>query len=418
MKRILLILSLLISQTFAFSQDNKVSKIAKYISKDKWNDARELLDELDNIPKYKNDIDYWFVRTCYYKAAIATHINSDKELYKIEIIEAKKSFEKLVEFDKTDTSKSYSEYIPQFRKEIYNEYNETINKSSETEDDAKTVTLTEEGQGKSKDEAKYSALRNILEKAFGAFISSNTTLLNDNLIKDEIVSLSSGNIQNFDILSETKMPDGTYTSIVKATVSIGKLIAFCESKGITVEFKGSLFATNAKIKKLREDNFRQVLNNLNSQMENILLNGDFFDYTIAVTEPEEDFDHKYGYNKWFVRINVTATINNNIKAVRNLITQTGYSPNMDLFIPYLETNSQNFIISNGITEDSCSNIKNCIDESKLCNYANEKYEKFFSYQQVGSIFYSDDLKMRYNFIQILTLDQISKITEYKVEPIR
>ena len=189
MKRILLILSLLISQTFAFSQDNKVSKIAKYISKDKWNDARELLDELDNIPKYKNDIDYWFVRTCYYKAAIATHINSDKELYKIEIIEAKKSFEKLVEFDKTDTSKSYSEYIPQFRKEIYNEYNETINKSSETEDDAKTVTLTEEGQGKSKDEAKYSALRNILEKAFGAFISSNTTLLNDNLIKDEIVSL-------------------------------------------------------------------------------------------------------------------------------------------------------------------------------------------------------------------------------------
>jgi Na+-driven multidrug efflux pump len=67
--------------------------------------------------------------------------------------------------------------------------------------EVKEVTLTEIGQGKTKEAAKYSALRSALEKAFGIFISSNTTIFKDELVKDEIVSVSSGNIQNFEILS-------------------------------------------------------------------------------------------------------------------------------------------------------------------------------------------------------------------------
>ena len=197
-------------------------------------------------------------------------------MYKTDIIEikteAKKSFEKLVEYDKTDSSKSYSEVIPQLRKEIYNGENETVNKSSDnstttsskTEGDSKTVTLTEIGQGKTKEAAKYSALRSALEKAFGTFISSNTTIFKDELVKDEIVSVSSGNIQNFEILSETQMPDGSFSSVVKATVSIGKLTTFCESKGITVEFKGGLFATNIKLQELNKKNEEVVIKNLYS----------------------------------------------------------------------------------------------------------------------------------------------------------
>ncbi len=295
---------------------------------------------------------------------------------------------------------------------ISNSYSKTL------KEEEKTVTLIETGQGKTKDDAKYNALRNALEKAFGAFISSNTSILNDNLIKDEIVSLSSGNIQKFEILLETKLPDGTYTSLVKATVSIGKLITYCKSKGISVEFKGSLFATNTKIEKLRADNLRQVLDNLNSQMENMLLNGDFFDYSIVVSEPVKDYNNRYGYDKYLVKIDVNATINDNIKSIRNLIAQTGYSPNLDLYIPYLETNSQNFLISNGITGATGYDIMNCIKEIHSCDYVDDSYGKTFSYEHVGSIFYSDDLKMQYKFQQILTLDQISKIKEYKVEPIR
>ncbi len=358
MKKIFLILSILISQTFAFAQDSKVSKIAKYISKDKWNDARELLDELDNNPKYKNDIDYWFVRTCYYKAAIATHVNSDKELYKVELVEARKSFAKLIELDRTDASKSYSEYIPQFRKEIYKKpdfevnmatnentnkfpknessksysdnalqnnkaQSETIIKSSNNvsretsnvDESGKTVTLTEIGQGKTRDDAKYNALRNALEKAFGAFISSNTTILNDNLVKDEIVSISNGNIQKFKILSETQMPDGSYSSVVNATVSIGKLITYCESKGISIEFKGQLFAANIKLIELKRKNEIQVFNDLEKIISTI--EKKLFDYKVNAEEPILFHD-----DLWKIPITIKVTSNENLNKINDLLDST------------------------------------------------------------------------------------------------
>jgi hypothetical protein len=56
--------------------------------------------------------------------------------------------------------------------------------------DNKTVTLIVSGQGKTQEEAKLNALRGAIEQAFGAFISSKTEILNDRLIKDEIISLS------------------------------------------------------------------------------------------------------------------------------------------------------------------------------------------------------------------------------------
>jgi hypothetical protein len=62
------------------------------------------------------------------------------------------------------------------------------------QDEDKTVTLVVSGQGKTQDEAKQNALRSAIEQAFGAFISSKTEILNDNLVKDEIVSLTNGNI--------------------------------------------------------------------------------------------------------------------------------------------------------------------------------------------------------------------------------
>ena len=72
----------------------------------------------------------------------------------------------------------------------------------------KTVTLSISGQGKTQDEAKQNALRNAIEQAFGTFISSNTEILNDELVKDEIVSVSNGNIQKFEIISEVKISEG------------------------------------------------------------------------------------------------------------------------------------------------------------------------------------------------------------------
>ena len=433
MKKTFLILSLLISQTFAFAQDNKVMKITKYIIKGKWTEARELLDELDNIPKYKNDIDYWFVRTCYYKAVIATHINSDNELYNIEIVEAKKSFEKLVEYDKTDTSKSYSEYIPQFRKEIYNGHDETINKSSNTSqsessksaDNGKTVTLTEIGQGKTKEAAKYSALRSALEKAFGTFISSNTTIFKDELVKDEIVSVSSGNIQNFEILSETQMPDGSFSSVVKATVSIGKLTTFCESKGISVEFNGGAFAANVKIKELEEKNRVKGLQIFREEVLDILNNG-VFNYTIQVDEPKKHFNDS---SKYIVNIVVTAVFNENFKKIEDLIDSYGKGLNVNLYFSFhdnfkseLKESGGNFVISNGITSLKFRDILTVLEENDFSGRNTFQYSNDGRLHNVIEIHHNtsriNDYIFSYTFSQVLTLDEISKIKEYKVEPIK
>ena len=503
MKKGFLILSILISQTFAFSQDSKVSKIAKYLEKGKGTEAKELLDEIDNNPKYKTDIDYWYVRTCLYKAFYLAYLAKDNDKYKTEIIEtkteAKKSFEKLVEYDKTDTSKSYSEVIPQLRKEIYNGENETVNKSSnnsptassKTEGDAKTVTLTEIGQGKTKEAAKYSALRSVLEKSFGTFISSNTSIFKDELAKDEIVSISSGNIQNFEILSETQMPDGSYTIVLKATVSIGKLTKFCESKGITVEFKGGLFTANIKLQELNKKNEEAVMSHLFIILKKIVAKG--FDFTIDVNEPTKE---NFG-EKWSVKYTVKAKANSNLLKIKEMILNTinnicltpqdiaTYS-NQNLSKYKFEVNGKSyyfrslsswlylktvfekkiplssirFSVSDGLNTSTfvstpktsmkieyyiprlgyenrneadgadiipIAEFLQSINESnyqQINNSVNSEYNNANSYFSINlgqlnnpKSAFSSELAFKYQFTNTYTMEQLSKLTEFKVQPL-
>ena len=65
----------------------------------------------------------------------------------------------------------------------------------------KVVTLVVNGTGQTKEEATRNALRSAIEQAFGTFVSANTEVLNDELIKDEIVTVSSGNIVSYKELS-------------------------------------------------------------------------------------------------------------------------------------------------------------------------------------------------------------------------
>ena len=109
------------------------------------------------------------------------------------------------------------------------------------QDADKTITLVVSGQGKTQDEAKQNALRSAIEQAFGTFISSKTEILNDNLVKDEIVSVANGNIQKFEVISEVQIPNGDYVTSLKATVSVTKLISFVEKKGgVIVVKKGAV----------------------------------------------------------------------------------------------------------------------------------------------------------------------------------
>jgi hypothetical protein len=148
----------------------------------------------------------------------------------------------------------------------------------------KTVTLTVSGQGKTKDEAKDIALRNAIEQAFGSFISAKTEILNDELISDQITSISSGNIISYEQLNESQMPTGGYSTTLKATVSVNKLTSFVQSKGVSVEIKGGLFAMNIKQQLLNEKAEIQIVTNLIGTLHNVLQQS--FDYSLEVNDPK------------------------------------------------------------------------------------------------------------------------------------
>ena len=97
---------------------------------------------------------------------------------------------------------------------------------------SQVVKLTVTSQGSSQEEAKNNALRNVIQQTIGVFISANSTILNDNLVKDEIVSISNGTIQKYQILDEGELSNGIYFVTLNAEVSVTKLNSFIENKGV------------------------------------------------------------------------------------------------------------------------------------------------------------------------------------------
>lgn len=179
--------------------------------------------------------------------------------------------------------------------------------------DGKTVTLVVSGQGKTQEEARQNALRSAIEQAFGTFISSKTEIIGDSLLKDEIVSISNGNIQKFDVINETLLPNNMYVSTLNATVSIAKLTTFCQSKGIKSEFKGGLFAMNIAMQELNESNEKIGFNNLYKIFTDILPN--CLDYKIIPNDPVNV------NNKWKVQLYINFVLNKNYDALTNHIIQ-------------------------------------------------------------------------------------------------
>ena len=154
--------------------------------------------------------------------------------------------------------------------------------SAHTENDE--VTLVVSGEGTTKDEAIKVALRSAIEQAYGTFVSSNTEILNDELVKDEIVTLSSGNVKEYELLSESNVNDKCDVEL-KATVSISKLTSYAKSKGSETELSGATFAMNIKLEKLYAKNEETAMEHLTKKMESLFPMA--YDFTINTFEPKE-----------------------------------------------------------------------------------------------------------------------------------
>ena len=180
------------------------------------------------------------------------------------------------------------------------------------QDNDKNVTLTVSGSGKTQDEAKQSALRSAIEQAFGAFITTKTEILNDKIIADQITSVSSGNIKDIKMIYECQLPNGNWSTTLKAVVSITKLINFAESKGVTVEIKGGLFASNIKQQLLNEEAELNAICELVGELHEPMQNS--FNYYLKTTEPKSKNDES---NKWIINILVSEKANKTIDFCAN-----------------------------------------------------------------------------------------------------
>ena len=145
------------------------------------------------------------------------------------------------------------------------------------------VTLVASGKASDSEKATTIALRSAIEQAYGTFVSANTTILNDDLVKDEIVTISNGNIKSYEVLSDVKCEDGQDMVTVKATVCISKLVSYAKSKGASTEFAGATFAQSMKIKELNKKNESQALQNVLTMVKEMLPIA--FDKKLYVADP-------------------------------------------------------------------------------------------------------------------------------------
>lgn len=143
-----------------------------------------------------------------------------------------------------------------------------------------TIRLTVSGEGETKEEATANALRSAVEQAFGTFVSANTQILNDDVVKEEIATISSGNIQEYTELGCITMPGGHKSVSLSATVSIGNLISYAKSKGSSAEFAGAVFAMNMKMRKLNAENEKKSISHMLEQLE--ILARDMFEIDVNV----------------------------------------------------------------------------------------------------------------------------------------
>lgn len=149
--------------------------------------------------------------------------------------------------------------------------------------DKDEITLTVTSDGATKDEAIKNALRTAIEQAYGAFVSANTTILNDELVKDEIVTVSNGSIKEYKEIASAQIENGTCSVTLSATVSLPNLITYAKNHGSECEFAGNTFGMEMKLFNLQKENEIKAIYNLIPTVKNLCRTSMY--WTMKVDEP-------------------------------------------------------------------------------------------------------------------------------------
>lgn len=149
----------------------------------------------------------------------------------------------------------------------------------------KTVIIIVTGQGETIEKARNNALRSAIEQAFGAYVSSKTEILKEDLISDNITTISNGNIQKFAVLDETVFNQNSFSVTVKAEVSLDKLATFLNQNGMSVTVNGELIANNYLLKDIYEKNEIDAAVNYFNSLKSNFSSKNLFEIELTATDP-------------------------------------------------------------------------------------------------------------------------------------
>lgn len=172
------------------------------------------------------------------------------------------------------------------------------------------VTLVVSGDGATKEEATHVALRSAIEQAFGCFVSANTAILNDSVVKDEIVTISNGSISSYEEINVTELDSALLSITLRATVSVNKLISYAKSKGSSCELSGALLTQEKRMLEMNIANTKKALNHLFTLVNEFVAKNDLYTYTLDIQNVKVN---------GFVTAEVTCQENENGKNLKKMI---------------------------------------------------------------------------------------------------
>ncbi len=131
---------------------------------------------------------------------------------------------------------------------------------------AQEKVVEAKGTGVVRDDALHDALRNAISQAVGVALSSQTEVENFMIIKDAISTNTTGYIQSYDILDETKLQSG-YEITISAKVSLSPLKA--DAQLLAKQIGGVRFLVMFDKRKVSPDNienFEYTVDKVNSYL--------------------------------------------------------------------------------------------------------------------------------------------------------
>lgn len=165
------------------------------------------------------------------------------------------------------------------------------------------ITIKIVCEGNSETEAITEGLRSALNQTSVVFISSNITVINDQITNDQVSMINNGSINKYTILDKYIDEKGHVKLNLEVSISLNKLESFVKSTGGETELKGGLFAANIKLMELNEKAEQKAVSDLIIICKEILKNS--FDYNIKNGEPTNN------NGIWQIPLEITIAKNSN-----------------------------------------------------------------------------------------------------------